>query len=297
MAPDGNELFPADEHTDLVPRIVRAKRLLVAVSLATAVVAAAAALLLPALVPPGPAQVSPATRAAIELEAKSVASAIEANTHAAQVRATRIAGTPMVRAAVMTDAATVADMMKSDFQYTPIKDERLVEGETLELFQVHGDQISSLGRIPSTAPPIPPLRGKEVRIDPVGDGLKSVVSWPVEAIKDGPGYPPGVSGSIALAIPIDLGFVKKQLATDAVDATIVGLSSAVALVHGTDVGGAPLRLPLVLRADWHLAPMVLEVIPKRERARPAWVEPARYACAGLALVMLVVAGLAWLRRR
>lgn len=299
MGPERGDLFPADEHTDLIPRVVWATRLIIAIALVIAGVAFAVAAVLPSIAPPGPPVVAASTRTALELEAKGVASAIVAATRAAQVRAQRIAQAPMVRAAVMTDRATVADMAKSDFEYTPIKDERLIQGETLELFQLRAGQISSLLRIPSNGAPIQPLRGHEIRIDPAPGGVDVVVSCPVEQYKDGPGYPAGVSGSIALSIPIDLAFVRRQLASDARDATLVGLASPVQLAGSAGAAGAGpvLRLPVQLGTEWHLAPMALEVHPKAERGRPSWVDPVRYACAGLGLVMLVVAALVWARRR
>ena len=299
MGPERGDLFPADEHTDLIPRVVWATRLIIAIALVVAGVAFAAAVVLPAIAPPGPPVVAASTRTALELEAKGVASAIEAAARAAEVRAQRIAQATMVRAAVMTDKATVADMAKSDFEYTPIKDERLIQGETLELFQLRGGQVISLLRIPATAPPIQPLHGHDMRIDPVPAGVDVAVGCPVEQYKDGPGYPAGVSGAIALSIPIDLAFVRQQLTSDARDATLVGLAAPVVLAGhpSASEAGPVLRLPIQLGPDRHLAAMALEVHPKARRGQPGWVGPVRYACAGLALVMLVVAALVWARRR
>src|SRR5262245_52047428 len=63
--------------------------------------------------------VDPAIAATVDAEAKGIASALDANARAAYQRAVDIATTPMVRAAILTDAATVQDMANSEFQFKP----------------------------------------------------------------------------------------------------------------------------------------------------------------------------------
>ena len=71
-----------------------------------------------------------ARASALHTDLSALGAAIDGAARATQLRADGIAQTPMLRAAIETDAATVKDMVGSDFLFTP------TPGEVFELFQL-----------------------------------------------------------------------------------------------------------------------------------------------------------------
>jgi hypothetical protein len=266
--------------------VVRARRQRAVIFLIVALIAIATAGATFILV--GDRVVDPAVRTALDADAKGIASALESAARAAHVRADRIATHDMVRAAVQTDAATATDMMQSDFDHTPIKDEKLIKGETLELFQIAGGKPVSLARMPATAPALQPLDGHGTRVALAGDGLAMLVSSPVQRFKDGPGYKP-VDGSLVMAIPVDLAFARQQAARSAVAAQLTGLDKPVALIANPDASGPDLSIPIESKELG--TKLQLSVVPKTTIGRASWVAPVRYAGLALGVLLLVVAGL------
>jgi hypothetical protein len=237
--------------------------------------------------------VGPATQTALEANAKAIASALDAAARAAHVRADRIATHDMVRAAIQTDAATAADMMQSDFDQTPIKDEKLIKGETLELFQLSQGNSSSLARMPANGGALQPLAGRGTRVQRLGDGLALLVSAPVKRFKDGPDYKP-VDGSLVMAIPLDLTFARQQAAESAVEVELagIGLDKPFVLLPNSDAGGPRVAFPIETAPDTALK-LQLSVVPKTTAGRAPWVAPVRYAGLALGVVMLVAAALSF----
>ncbi len=293
--PSSANAWPSDENTDLIPRVVRARRLRGVVSLVLGLVILAGAgvtFAVPTL--GGEKLVEPATKTALEMEAGAISSALDAAARAAHVRADRIATHDMVRAAIQTDAATAADMMQSDFDKTPIKDEKLIKGETLELFQLDGGKPLSLASMPVGAPQLGVLAGHGTRVRRDGDGLAMIVSAPVQRFKDGPGYKP-VDGSLVMSIPVDLAFLRQQATNSALAARLVGLDQPITLVAGDGAGGPELHFPVTVDKSWG-ASLELVATPKTTTGRARWVAPVRYSALGVGIALLVAALLAFRRR-
>src|SRR6185503_9490505 len=102
--------FPDDENTDLTPRAVLAQRranLVWLVGAIGALVGAGAVSFV--------AQSSDRTTpVAVEIEAERIASAIDLSAKSARVQADGVAMTPMVRAGIETDAATMNDIARNE---------------------------------------------------------------------------------------------------------------------------------------------------------------------------------------
>src|SRR5262249_12027571 len=106
------------------------------------------------------------TAAALQADADKIGSVLQGAGHAAPLRAEGVASTPMLRAAIETDAATLKDMAGNDFLFTPNK------GEVLEIFQLGVEnQTASLLRIPSDAQAIKALTGNAARFESDGTTL------------------------------------------------------------------------------------------------------------------------------
>ena len=278
---EARNLFPEDEHTDLTPRIVQAERranLVWLVGAIGALIAAGGVTFV--------ASDDKTTPVAVEIEAQRIAAAIDLSAKSAHVQADGVAMTPMVRAGIETDAATMADIARNEIHLA------LNPGETLELFQSRGKTTQTLLRWPPSATAVQRIDGRETRLENSGKGSLHVVAGaPIE--------PQGqrktdASGEVAIAIPVDLAPTRQRLSELVLEASLVGVGPPLALVPHR--GGPGIRLMAVVRpsADWHLPAMTLAATVANKR--PRWIDPARYGFVGLGAAMLVMF-LVGLRRR
>jgi hypothetical protein len=268
--------FPDDENTDLTPRIVLAQRRANLVWLVGAIGALVAAGALSFV-----AQSSDRTTpVAVEIEAERIASAIDLSAKSAHVQADGVAMTPMVRAAIETDAATMNDVAKNEIHLA------LNPGETLEVFQVRGERATTLLRWPASATPLGPVPGHGTRLENSGKSSLDVVAGaPIEPQGERKAE---VRGEVAMSIPVDLALTRQHLSALVVEASLVGVGQPLALV-GPRVGTGEttqVSFPVQATADWKLPAMQLTAeIASR---RPRWITPARYACVALSGMMLLL---------
>ena len=221
-----------------------------------------------------------AARAALGEDAEKIAAAIEAEIRAARLHADAIANTPMLRAAIETDAATLEDMAKSEKLVTA------AAGEVVEIFQQKGQQTSLL-RIPSSGRRLHPLAGSEARLEEVDGRLAVSVGAPIAAYGAAT-----VGGTLSFSALVDLSPVRRGLEQHAVAASLTGLDQPIPL-YGAAVNAPTLSLPLSAAGDAAVAPLALAAAP-RIAPGPGWIFGVEFACAAAALVML---GLFALRRR
>ncbi|HEX8112866.1 MAG TPA: hypothetical protein VF516_34280, partial [Kofleriaceae bacterium] len=212
------------------------------------------------------------------------ANLIDAEARAAQLRASGIAGMPMLRAAIETDAATLHDMAGSDFIFTPMP------GEALELFQLsdRGTPASML-RIPETSPPLPPVLGNQTRITHDGRKITIIAGAPVSKQRA------GIGGSVAIAVPIDLAPVHKRIAEHVRSAALVGLGEPLTLVGGSGAGRA-VSIPLPLGSNLQTGPLALAAVVPPPGIRPE-LRIVGLGCWGLAAVLLALFAANLLRGR
>ncbi|HSS03487.1 MAG TPA: hypothetical protein VLM79_40765 [Kofleriaceae bacterium] len=268
--------FPDDENTDLTPRVVLAQRRANLVWLVGAIGALVAA--------GGVSFVAQSsdrtTPVAVEIEAERIASAIDLSAKSAHVQADGVAMTPMVRAALETDAATMNDVAKNEIHLA------LNPGETLEVFQVRGQSATTLLRWPASATPLRPVPGHGTRLENSGKSSLDVVAGaPIE--------PQGqrkaeVGGEVAMSIPVDLALTRQHLSALVVEASLVGIGEPLALVAPRASGGATTQVsfPVQPSTDWKLPTMQLTV--ELASRRPRWITPTRYACVALSGMMLLL---------
>lgn len=223
---------------------------------------------------------SPATVVALEHQAAELGLTIDAAIRAARQRAQSVANTPMMRAAILTDAATVADLMKSEFKLP------LAPGEVVELFQIHDDQIDTLIRLPAPAPALPKIRdhdGALVEIE--GAGLRVIAGAHVDRLKNDKGYDSRTNGMFMLSSPVGLEAIRQQIAAYADDATLINASRAIHLVHQPSVTtGHTLSLPVPTQA----AKLTLTVVPELTAYRAPWLDLARNISFALGALMLIM---------
>ncbi|MDB4957969.1 MAG: serine/threonine protein kinase with repeat [Myxococcales bacterium] len=228
---------------------------------------------------------------ALEADADKIATLIESEARGAHLRAEGIAQTPMLRAAIETDAATIKDMIHgSDFVLKPQK------GEVLEVFQLRDGKTSSLMRIPETEKPLAQIPDGETRIATDGRNLAISVSTPVTTQAQ------QIGGSIVVSASLDLEPIRKRVAPHALGATLEGLSQPIVLVQGNTAAGARrVTVPVTTSSDVKTGALTLAaILPDPVAAPIAGGNPfglARYAAWGAGGLLLVIYLVGLLRRR
>jgi hypothetical protein len=252
--------------------------------LAGALSAAAAALGL-IIVGSGDAKVMQAKdeTATLEAAAQFIGTTLDGEAHATMVRAEAIASSSMLRAAIETDAQTLADMARDQDVTFPIKGT-----ETIEVYQQReGGRRVSLLRLPmGTAAVAPPAVGK-TQLAELGSNLVVIANAAVT--KRGG----SIGGQIVLAVPVDVEPIRKKLA---VQSSLVGLGPAIVLVAGNG-SGARVKVPIDTEAHAQLS---LEAVVAQPLAANGGssrsLRIGRYAFLGLAGLLFAGFGVA-LRRR
>ena len=176
-------------------------------------------------------------------------STLDSQAQAQHMRADGIASLPMLRAAIETDAATLADMVKDRdlmFQAQP--------GEILEIFQERDGKQTTMLRIPAAAPAIPRIEANETHLETDGATLSLVVG---AAVSNQQGKPEGVA---ALVQTVDLSSLKQALVSQATAAALIGLSKPIVLV-GTTAPASPTLFPC--KASKLNVSISLAVTPRR----------------------------------
>ena len=208
-----------------------------------------------------------------EVEATAIASLLDGQVQAAQARAEALAASPVLRAAIETDAATLADMAGDDVRFP------IAPGEVVEVQQISDAGRKTLLRVPATAAPIDPAaaaRGLCAR----PDGLDVV------AIASMPRRDSGISGSIAMSAPVDLIAIGRRLGAHAIRAELTGLPTAVVLASR---GGAVEQRATFPIATTTAAVGTLALVVDLG-AGPGRFRIARYLCWGVALLLLLAFG-------
>jgi serine/threonine protein kinase len=216
-----------------------------------------------------------AAAAALAADVERVVSVFDAAARSAHIRADGIATTPMLRAAIETDAATLRDLAHSEMVFIA------GTGEALEVYQFTGNKPISLLRIPKTAPALLPLKGRDTRIGADDRGVTVVASAPIS------GYRAGVAGGIVISTPVDLTSIRRALDDHTLGASLTGLGNEVVLVEPRGgAGGAPVKLAVPAGGEWKAGAATL-VATLKQGAGLTWAWQARTVSGGLSALLLL----------
>jgi len=218
--------------------------------------------------------------ALVKSDADKLASTIESASHAAQLRADGLAQTPMLRAGVETDVATVNDMFKNEFSL------KLDPSETFELLQKHDADLAVMLRVPKDAA-LPVRADHQPRLHVVKpNGLEVVVSTPVSSQRG------DEAGAVALASTIDLGPVISQLGAHVLAAELRGLDSTIVLVTAKPdaKAGSPTEIPVALPKALAAVGTLVATLPPPPAPAPTfgWVRTGCWALAGILGILYFV---------
>lgn len=260
-----------EEHTEIVPRVVLARRRRAVLFLAFA--AFAFSIGAASFVISKRARVAQSTKDTIAADAQKLAVLLHAAFNQTLDRAEGFAGTPVLEAGIMTDAATVNDVVKTEYRL------KTRPGETLELFQVRDGSVTALVRVPPDGQPIIiSNEGKRARVEN-RKGLAVVVSAKVAPYK----ATPELSGLLAVAATVDTS--KLTLAAQTLEANLVGAGPPIPLVPKRG-SGERIMVPVPLDAKWQTGDLSLHAVPVTSAYHAGWVLPLRYGALGLGVVFL-----------
>lgn len=170
----------------------------------------------------------------LKATAALIGTTIDGEVRGVQVRAEAVATSSMLRAGIVTDAQTLADMARDKDMVFPVKD-----GETLEVFQIADGKRASLLRVPANGTELePPPAGKSQLEARIGDVLAVIASAKVASPE------PSISGEVALSAPIDLAPIRARLIDQVEEAVITGLAIPIVLVKSKGVTGNVVTLPV-----------------------------------------------------
>jgi tRNA A-37 threonylcarbamoyl transferase component Bud32 len=215
----------------------------------------------------------PAVLASLKADADKLAGVLDAEARAVRLRADAIATTPMLRAAIETDAATINDMAESERLFSP------KSNEVLEVFQFKGGQSVSMLRLPAGASPLSVAVADQARIGTDGTRVLVTVAAPVSTQG-------GISGGmLAIASAVDLVSVQTDLARDAGSSALLGLGKPITLTTGSGSGGS-VELPIAVHDAKADGLKLAATVRDTAGAAPPATRPISYACFGLGGVMM-----------
>jgi tRNA A-37 threonylcarbamoyl transferase component Bud32 len=220
----------------------------------------------------GEAVVPGGAQATVARDAEKIAAMLSSEIRAAHARLDGLASAPILRAAIETDAATLADMVADGQLMKPRP------GEAIELVQANRHRLLRLPAAPD-APSL--ITGAPTRLAAEGSRLMLTVAAPVTTQRG------ELGGTLASAAPIDLSLIARQVAGDAGSAQLVGLEHAIPL--GGTGDGAELTAPIKL--DELATPLALSArVPLVQRHT---LGPVRAASFAIAALLLAIYGLGW----
>lgn len=269
-----------EEHTDLTPRVLVAYRRATLVWLVGAACLFLVAIVLALVARVGVSATHQASASGIDTEASRVAAAIDSSARAAQLKADGIAATPMLRAAIVTDGPTIADVIATEVRITG------KPGEVIEFFQVRDKTPTTILKLPANAAQQQPLMGRAMRLDNLGaDGLNLVVGSPITPNDaDSP-----ITGQLVLSVPIELAEARQRLAEIASEAVLYGAGDPIILISKPGTSGGP-KISRAVRAsdEWKLGELTMSVTPQAQTGGATWLDPVSYVAAGIGALLLVI---------
>lgn len=272
--------------TEELPSLVRARRLL-HVALAVFSLAAFGLATVLALAPPqGAAVVAPESTAAIEAEAQRLAVVLESTMKAVHAQALAMTTGPQIRAGIMTDAATVKDLVTSELQLPRNLN------QTLEVVQLRDGARIVLLTLPEGSPPIAAGTAARIAIDGRRE-LAVIVAPPIAPYDEAS----PITGKLVLSTPLDFTMTRDNLAPTAMRATLSGPGWKYVLANTEGDAGDHIVRQVALAPAWGIPPLVLDVAPRLTSVVATWAGPVRLGAAGVGLVLALVLAFRLYRNR
>jgi serine/threonine protein kinase len=214
--------------------------------------------------------------ASLDGDAAQIASAIDSAANEVKLRAQTIAGTPMLRAAIETDAATLEDMAHDGAITKPSG------GDVMEIVQLRDGKHTPLLRMPGDARP---LTDPGDDIAAISDGqLHITAAAPVTKVNAN-----AVGGDVVIATKLDLAPIAARLHDRVLAARVEGLGTPIVLVPPRPLAGDEVSRPITPKALKRAKPVLVatfaRVMPEDVFRLPAY---GSFAAGGLLLLVFIV---------
>lgn len=217
------------------------------------------------------------TTTALEADAAMIGTMLDAQARAAVVKVQAIAKSPMLRAAIDTDAGTLADMARDNDVVFPVE-----RGEVIEVFQVRGGTRALLLRLPSGAPELPAVSATNARLAVTNHAVAVLANAAVQKDQS------DVSGEVVLSVPVDVAPLTKVVSEHTPAAELQGLDEPIVLRPGNAVPNH--MIPIPMRSITTQLSLAAHVPKPIADLTFVWL------CAGAALLLLLIFIIASLRR-
>lgn len=180
-----------------------------------------------------------------------------------------------MRAAIETDAATIADLVEEQHLFAP------GPGEILQIFQVRDGDPTSVLRLPAESTPLAPMPAAHGSlIELAQQRLRVIATAPITRTAG------ATAGTLTIAAPVDLTSIRARLAGDALGASLVGLAEPLELLPPATGDATAVSVPVPLSADLASAPLTLHATV-RPTERGKTLRAVRYASWGFGGLMLI----------
>jgi tRNA A-37 threonylcarbamoyl transferase component Bud32 len=214
----------------------------------------------------------------LSTEAAAIAGTLDGELRAAQLRADGFASAPILRAAIETDAATLADMIADNAMFAP------KPGEVLELYQIVDGAPAQVLRVPADAPAIP-RAARGTGLEPTAGKLTLIVSAPITRQRS-----EETAGEVVMYVPVQCGPIRTRLAARYAGAWLTGLGQPVTLAGEAALpadAAALTTVPLAAAGTFGGAPLALAAALPPSAQAP-WLLPSLLGAGILAAVMLIL---------
>jgi serine/threonine protein kinase len=210
----------------------------------------------------------------LEADAAQLSAVLDASLRSTKTRAASMATSPVLRAAVETDAATILDVVHDEHILVP------GTGETIEMFLSRDGRNQKVLRVPETSESLGVLP-EQSRLEVTRDGLRLLATAPIVRQKG------EVGGMIAVASAVDLGPIRGRLASDALSVTLTGLDKPLELLPRQDIGldAVELVVPVTVPAELGISSLSLRATV-RATTRGGTLRNARYGAWGISGFLL-----------
>ncbi len=216
---------------------------------------------------------------ALQSRAEALGSTLDADARAAMVRAEAIATSPVLRAAIETDASTIADMARDRDVAFPLE-----KGDVIEVYQVRAGARTLMLRLPTGAAQLAPPKPGQTMIDGAGDRLAVVANAVVTNQRA------DITGEIVLSTPVALADLTKHVKLHTTGAHLVGTREPVTLVASKSAPNV--TIPIQAKTASHGALALAAVVPM-----PGGSSLWAWLCMSIAAALLAVFAIAFLRAR
>ncbi len=225
--------------------------------------------------------------AALDSDAAQIGASIDAAANEVKLRAQSVAASPMLHAAIVTDAATLEDMVRDGALSKP------TGNDVMDVVQVRDGKRTALLHLPASAKPLADP-GDQVRAALVDGQLRVTGQAPVTA-----GNSTAVGGDVVISSPVDLQPIASKLHDRVLAARIEGFGAPIVLVPAGSATGEEVSREIVSKSAGGSKLMLVATVAQVFEKAASYRLPAygSFAAGGVLLLVFAIASIASKNRK